>query len=67
VLELVEDHRGDTDRAVYTVRFATKIYVLPVFQKKSKRGIATPQKDIALIRARLSWAERLYAGKAWEG
>jgi len=67
VLELVEDHRGDTYRAVYTVRFATKIYVLHVFQKKSKRGIATPQKEIELIRARLKWAERLYTGKAKEG
>src|SRR5271156_2635243 len=67
VLELVEDHRGDTYRAVYTVRFATGIYVLPVFQKKSKRGIATPQKEIELIRARLRWAERLYTGKAREG
>jgi hypothetical protein len=61
VLELVEDHRGDTYRAVYTVRFASKLYVLHVFQKKSKRGIATPQKDIELIRARLKWAEQLYA------
>src|SRR6202163_2929532 len=67
VLELVEDHRGDTYRAVYTVRFATKIYVLHVFQKKSKRGIATPQKEIELIRARLRWAERLHTGKAKEG
>src|ERR1700722_3156621 len=67
VLELVEDHRGDTYRAVYTVRFATRIYVLHVFQKKSKRGIATPQKEIDLIRARLKWAERLYTGKAREG
>ena len=67
VPELVEDHRGDTYRAVYTVRFAMKIYVLHVFQKKSKRGIATPQNEIALIRARLSWAERLYIGKAKEG
>ena len=67
VLELVEDHRGDTYRAVYTVRFATKIYVLHVFQKKSKRGIATPQKEIELIRARLKWAERLYTGRAKEG
>jgi phage-related protein len=67
VLELVEDHRGDTYRAVYTVRFATKVYVLHVFQKKSKRGIATPQKEIDLIRARLKWAERLYTGKAREG
>src|SRR5580692_3920477 len=66
VLELVEDHRGDTYRAVYTVRFATRIYVLHVFQKKSKRGIATPQKEIELIRARLKWAERLYTGRAKE-
>jgi phage-related protein len=67
VLELLEDHRGDTYRAVYTVRFATKIYVLHAFQKKSKHGIATPQKEIELIRARLKWAERLYTGKTTEG
>ena len=59
VLELIEGHRGDTYRAVYTVRFASKIYVLHVFQKKSKRGIATPQKDMELIRVRLKWAEEL--------
>src|SRR5271156_3608391 len=67
VLELIEDHRGDTYRAVYTVRFAAKIYVLHTFQKKSKHGIATPQKEIELIRARLKWAERLYTGKTTEG
>ena len=67
MLELVEDHRGDTYRAIYTVRFATKIYVLHVFQKKSKRGIATPQKEIELIRARLRWAERMHTGRATEG
>ena len=67
VLELIEDHRGDTYRAVYTVRFASKLYVLHVVQKKSKRGIATPQKDIELIRARLKWAEQLYADTTKEG
>jgi phage-related protein len=67
VVELVEDHRGDTYRAIYTVRFATRIYVLHVFQKKSKHGIATPQKEIELIRARLRWAERLYTGTTEEG
>ena len=67
VLELVEDHRGDTYRAVYTLRFAARIYVLHVFQKKAKRGIATPKKEIELIRARLKWAERLYTGKTKEG
>ena len=35
VLELIEDHRGATWRAVYTVRFAARIYVLHAFQKKS--------------------------------
>jgi phage-related protein len=67
VLEMVEDHRGDTYRAVYTVRFATRIYVLHVFQKKSKRGIATPQKDIELVRARLRWAEQIHSGRWREG
>src|SRR5580704_3505520 len=36
VLEVVSDHRGDTFRAVYTVRLAGKVYVLHAFQKKSK-------------------------------
>ena len=67
VLELIEDHRGDTYRAVYTVRFATRIYVLHVFQKKSKHGIATPQKEIELIRARLRWAEQLHFNRPREG
>src|ERR1700690_3255640 len=41
VLEIVEDHRGDTYRAVYTVRFAEAVYVLHAFKKKSKSGVAT--------------------------
>ena len=53
VLEIVEDHAGDTYRAVYTVRIAGAIYVLHVFQKKAKRGIATPKPDMDLIKRRL--------------
>jgi phage-related protein len=53
VLEIVEDHRGDTYRAVYTVRFEEAVYVLHVFQKKSKQGIATTQLDSELISRRL--------------
>lgn len=53
VLEVVEDHQGDTYRAVYTVRYATAVYVLHCFQKKSTSGIATPKPDMELIRARL--------------
>lgn len=60
VLELIEDFDGDTYRAVYTVRFAGVVYVLHAFQKKAKKGIATPQRDIELIKARLRDAEALF-------
>lgn len=53
VLEVVEDHEGDTYRAVYTVRYVTAVYVLHCFQKKSTTGIATPKPDMDLIQARL--------------
>jgi len=56
VLEVVADHRGDTFRAVYTLRFADRVFVLHAFQKKSKHGIATPRADIELIRRRLKLA-----------
>jgi len=60
VVEVVAQHRGDTWRAVYTVRFEEAGYVLHAFQKKSKRGIATPKNDSELIRQRLAAAERLH-------
>ncbi len=46
VLEVVSDHRGDTFRSVYTVRFADRVFVLHAFHKKSKSGVATPKADI---------------------
>lgn len=60
VLEIVKDHDRDTYRAVYTVRFAEALYVLHVFQKKSKRGAETPRQEIELIRQRLRDAEAHY-------
>jgi len=51
---------GDTWRAVYTVRFQGVIYVLHIFQKKSKSGAATPKKELDLIRQRLAIAEQDY-------
>lgn len=60
VLEIRETLRGDAYRAVYTVRFAKAVYVLHVFQKKSKSGSALPQEDIALIKRRLRDAEKDY-------
>jgi len=53
VYELVDDHRGDTFRAVYTVRIGDAVHVLHAFQKKSKSGVATPQPDVDLISKRL--------------
>jgi phage-related protein len=60
VLEIVDDDDGDPYRPVYTVRFAGVIYVLHAFQKKAKKGIATPQRDIDLVRTRLKVAEAHY-------
>jgi phage-related protein len=60
VLEVVEDHDGDTYRAVYTVKLAGIVYVLHVFQKKSKRRGATSKQDIDLIRLRLQAARKHY-------
>ncbi len=67
VIELIEDDAGGTYRAVYTVRYATAIYVLHVFQKKSKRGRETPQRDIHLIKERLKRAEEINALTMKEG
>ena len=63
VLEVVEDHRGDTYRALYTVKFAEAVYVLHVFQKKSPSGIRTSQKDIRLISQRLQAARADYEAR----
>ena len=66
-VELVEDFDGDTYRAVYTVRFADAIYVLHAFQKKSKKGIATPKQTIELIKSRLRDADEHYRARRKEG
>lgn len=61
VLEVVEDYRSNTYRAIYTVRFVEAVFVLHVFQKKSKHGIATPKADMDLIEARLKRAQEFHA------
>ena len=63
VLEIVSDYQSDTFRAVYTVRLGERVYVLHAFQKKSKKGIATPKSDLELIKRRLRQAEELH--KEW--
>jgi phage-related protein len=63
VLEVVKDFRGDTFRAVYTLRYAGAVYVVHVFQKKSKTGRETPRRDIELIEQRLREAEKIARGR----
>jgi phage-related protein len=63
VLEVVEDYCSDTYRAVYTVRFADVVYVLHVFQKKSKQGIATPKEEMEKVKGRLKTAEEMHRMK----
>jgi phage-related protein len=65
VLEIVDDFDGKTFRAVYTVRFARAVYVLHAFQKKSRRGIATPKAELDLIGRRLKRAREDYG--QWPG
>ncbi len=67
VLEVVSRHDGDTYRAVYTVRFKAAVYVLHAFQKKAKRGRATPKHEIELIKHRLKVAEQHYEATYGKG
>lgn len=60
VLEIIEDFKTNAYRAVYTVKFSESVYVLHAFQKKSKKGIATPKAEVDLIKKRLGLAEQDY-------
>lgn len=62
VLEIVSEYNKNTYRAVYAVKIGSDIYVLHVFQKKSKHGIATPKQELNLIEKRLV-AARKHAAK----
>ena len=64
ILEIVEDYDRGSYRAVYTVRFKEAVYILHVFQKKSKEGIATTRSDVNLIKERLKWATQNHAKKS---
>ena len=59
IVEIVKDYRGDTFRAVYTLRYAGRIFVLHAFQKKSKAGRKTPRRDMELVKQRLREAEQI--------
>jgi phage-related protein len=59
VVEVVTDFRGDTFRAVYTLRYAGAVYILHAFKKKSMTGRETTLRDIELIKRRLRLAEQI--------
>lgn len=59
VFEIRADSRTDTYRAVYAVKIGERVYVLHCFQKKSRRGIQTPKKEVDLIKRRLRMAQEL--------
>jgi phage-related protein len=64
VLEIIEDFDGNAFRTVYTVRFADAVYVLHAFQKRSKRGTKTPNREMDVVRARLRMARASRQAKA---
>jgi phage-related protein len=64
-LRFATNYDGDTYRTVYTVRLEGVLYILHVFQKKSTKGIATPQRHLDLVRRRLRDAETIH--KATKG
>jgi phage-related protein len=61
VLEIIENDLSGTYRCMYTVKFQTGIYVLHVFQKKSRKGIATPKEHIDMVKRRLNLAAEIDA------
>ena len=61
VLEIVSDFSGEAYRAVYTVRLAARIFVLHVFQKKSRKGISTPRQEMELVKQRLKRAAEIHS------
>ena len=53
VHEIVIEYDKNAYRAAYIVNLGNTIYVVHCFQKKSKRGIKTPQSDVDIIKKRL--------------
>lgn len=63
VYEIVGDYRDSTFREIYLVRYQEVVFVIHVFQKKSKRGKQTPKEELEVIKQRLKWADDVYREK----
>lgn len=59
VLEIALRYASDAYRVVVAVQIGRRIYVLHAFQKKSKKGIETPKRDVDLIKQRYAEAREL--------
>ena len=59
VVEIAIRHDGEAYRTVVALQLGRNIYVLHAFQKKSKKGIATPKQDVDLIKQRYKEAKEL--------
>ena len=66
VFEIRKSYETDTYRTIYAVQIGESIYVLHAFQKKAKKGIATPKKDVDLIKKRYKEAVQLERQKQEE-
>ena len=66
IYEVVDDYHSDTYRAIYAVNLGDRVYVLHAFQKKSKKGIKTPQNEIDMIERRYKIALQLYQNDSKE-
>jgi phage-related protein len=65
VIEIIEDFDGNAFRAMYTVRLSEAVYVLHAFQKRSKRGIETPRREMEVVRSRLRLARDVDRARAY--
>ncbi len=63
VFEIALKYRGDAFRTLYAVKIDTDIWVIHAFQKKSKSGIKTPQREVDIIHDRL---KRLKEALKWK-
>lgn len=60
VVEIIGNGRGETYRAIYTVKYQECIYVLHVFKKKSTKGISMPKKEQKVLEERIKTASAHY-------
>jgi phage-related protein len=59
VLEIALRYATNTYRVVLALQIGKRIYVLHAFQKKSKKGIETPKREVDLIKQRYAEAKEL--------